>query len=150
MSLKTILAGVAALALAAGCARAQGVETRAPITKYKPAFAGQTRAPEQKLGVGFQSTVVAQGLSFPWSLAFLPDGRMLVTEKNGALKIVGKDGAATTVAGTPQVMSRGQGGLLDVSLAPDFARSRTIYLSFAEPNADGTNNTAVGRAKLAE
>ena len=139
------------LAFAAGAAQAQGVESRAPITPYKPAFEGQTRAPEQKLGVAFQATTVTQGLKFPWAIAPLPDGRLLVTEKAGALRVVGKDGALSEpLAGTPEVMSRGQGGLLDVALAPDFAKSRTIYLSYAEPNADGTNNTAVARATLGD
>ena len=72
------------LAFAAGAAQAQGVESRAPITPYKPAFEGQTRAPEQKLGVAFQATTVTQGLKFPWAIAPLPDGRLLVTEKAGA------------------------------------------------------------------
>ncbi|HEY0651241.1 PQQ-dependent sugar dehydrogenase [Phenylobacterium sp.] len=143
------------LALAAGAAAqaqgAQGVETRAPITPYKPAFEGQTRAPEQKLGVAFQTATVAQGLKFPWAIALLPDGRLLVTERQGALRIVGKDGSLSEpLAGVPEVMNRGQGGLLDVVLAPDFAKSRTIYLSYAEPNADGTNNTAVAKAVLGD
>ena len=147
----------AAAALVAGlagsaCAQPVGVEARPPITTYKPAFAGQTRAPEQKLGVGFQKTVVAEGLKYPWSMAFLPDGRMLVTEKTaGALRIVGKDGALSEpVTGTPTVMARGQGGLLDVVLDPAFKTNRLIYLSYAEPQADGTNNTAVARGKLVE
>jgi aldose sugar dehydrogenase len=139
------------LAFVAGGALAQSVETRAPITPYKPAFEGQTRAPEQKLGVAFQATEVAKGLKFPWAIALLPDGRLLVTERQGALRIVGKDGTLSEpLAGVPEVMSRGQGGLLDVVLAPDFAKSRTIYLSYAEPNADGTNNTAVARATLGD
>lgn len=135
-----------------GPACAAGVETRPPITNYKPAFAGQTRAPEQKLGVGFQATTVAQGLNYPTSLAFLPDGRMLVTERrDGALRIVGKDGKLSPpVAGTPTVFNLGQGGLLDVALDPAFAKTRLIYLSYSQPQADGTNNTAVARGRLVE
>src|SRR4051812_29588226 len=132
-------------------ASASGVETRAPITPYKPAFAGQTRAPEQKLGVAFKVTTVATGLKTPWGMTFLPDGRMLVTEKAGTLRIVGKDGKLSEpLAGTPQVMSRGQGGLLDVAVDPAFAANRLVYLSFSEPQADGTNNTAVARGKLVD
>lgn len=135
--------------LTATSASAQ-VETRPPITSYKPAFAGQTRAPEQKLGVAFEATTVTSGLQFPWSLAFLPDGRMLVTERRaGKLRVVAKDGTLTEAAveGTPAVFSGGQGGLLDVVLDPAFKTNGLVYLSYAEPNADGTNNTAVARGK---
>ena len=143
--------GAAAIGLCAPAALAQGVETRAPITAYKPAFEGQTRAPEQKLGVSFQVTPVAQGLVFPWAIAPLPDGRLLVTEKAGALKIVGKDGTVSAaLAGGPTVLNRGQGGLLDVALDPAFARNGLIYLSYAEARPDGTNNTAVDRARLVD
>ena len=99
--------GAASLVLAAcgGSTQAQ-VETRPPITPYKPAFAGQTRAPEQKLGVGYQTTVVATGLKNPWSLAFLPDGRMLVTERTlGNLRIVAKDGTLSALSGTTAVFN---------------------------------------------
>jgi glucose/arabinose dehydrogenase len=152
MSLTLKALGAAALILAgAGGAHAAGVEDRPPITPYKPAFAGQTRAPEQKLGVGFQTTTVARGLKSPWALAFLPDGRMLVTEKAGALRIVGKDGTISEpVAGTPAVMSGGQGGLLDVALDPAFAKTHLVYLSFSEPQPGGKNNTAVARGRLVE
>ncbi len=148
-ALNTRAALALSLALLGPAALAQGVETRAPITPYKPAFAGQTRAPEQKLGVAFQTSVVAQGLKFPWAIALLPDGRMLVTEKAGALRLVGKDGAVSEpLAGTPVVLNRGQGGLLDVVLDPAFAKTGFVYLSYAEAQADGTNNTAVARGRL--
>jgi glucose/arabinose dehydrogenase len=154
MPVSKLWIGASALAftLATAVAAQAQVEKRPPITPYKPAFAGQTRAPEEKLGVAFNTTVVAQGLKFPWSLAFLPDGRMLVTERIlGNLRIVGKDGTLSEpVAGTPAVMSKGQGGLLDVVLDPAFKTNRLIYLSYAEPQADGTNNTAVARGKLVE
>lgn len=151
VSLNWALAAVTAAFATGVCA--QPVETRPPITAYKPAFAGQTRAPEQKLGVDFQTTVVTQGLQYPWSLAFLPDGRMLVTERRaGKLRVVAKDGALAEAAveGVPAVFSGGQGGLLEVALDPDFKANRLVYLSYAEPQADGTNNTAVARGKLSE
>jgi glucose/arabinose dehydrogenase len=145
------LAALLGLAAAPAAFSATGVETRAPITPYKPAFAGQTRAPEQKLGVAFKVMTVATGLKTPWGMTFLPDGRMLVTEKAGALRIVGTDGRLSEpVAGTPQVMSRGQGGLLDVALDPAFATNHLVYLSFSEPQPDGTNNTAVARGRLVD
>lgn len=94
-------------------------------------------------------TTVARGLEHPWSLAFLPDGRMLVTERPGRLRYVTREGALSEpVAGVPAVHAEGQGGLLDVILDPAFAENTTIYLSYAEPAADGTNGTAVARARL--
>ena len=94
-------------------------------------------------------TTVAKGLEHPWSLAFLPDGRMLVTERLGRLRYVTREGALSDpVAGVPRVHDEGQGGLLDVVLDPAFEENATIYLSYAEPAADGTNGTAVARARL--
>lgn len=94
-------------------------------------------------------TTVAKGLEHPWSLAFLPDGRMLVTERPGRLRYVTPEGALSEpIAGVPAVHDEGQGGLLDVILDPGFAGNSTIYLSYAEPAADGTNGTAVARARL--
>lgn len=153
VSLKIAAAVAAAACATSASAQPAGVETRQPITAYKPAFAGQTRAPEQKLGVAFQTTVVTQGLQYPWALAFLPDGKMLVTERRlGQLRVVAKDGTLneTPVAGVPAVFSGGQGGLLDVALDPNFKTNGLIYLSYAEPQADKTNNTAVARAKFVD
>jgi aldose sugar dehydrogenase len=77
---------------------------------------------------------VARGLEHPWGLAFLPDGRMLVTERPGRLRIVGKDGTLSPpLAGVPAVYAQGQGGLLDVAIDPRFGENAVIYLSFAEP-----------------
>jgi aldose sugar dehydrogenase len=94
-------------------------------------------------------TTVAKGLEHPWSLAFLPDGRMLVTERGGTLRYVTREGALSDpVAGVPPVHAEGQGGLLDVVLDPAFEENSVIYLSYAEPAPDGTNGTAVARARL--
>ena len=94
-------------------------------------------------------TTVAKGLEHPWAVAFLPDGRMLVTERAGRLRIVSRDGVLSEpVAGVPAVYAQGQGGLLDVVLDPSFAENATVYLSYAEPASDGTNGTAVARARL--
>jgi glucose/arabinose dehydrogenase len=98
-----------------------------------------------------QVQAVAEDLSHPWGMAFLPDGRLLVTEKTGSLRIIGPDGAVSDpVPGTPEVFDEGQGGLMDVALAADFAESGHIYLSFAEPGPEGTAGTALGRGRLAE
>ena len=95
-------------------------------------------------------TTVAQGLEHPWGLAFLPDGRMLVTERPGRLRLVTRTGAVSEpLAGVPAVLARGQGGLLDVALGPSFAQDRLVYLSFAEPGGAG-GSTAVARGRLGE
>ena len=91
---------------------------------------------------------VAGGLVHPWSLAFLPDGRMLVTERPGRMRIVTRDGKLSPpLAGVPPVFARGQAGLLDVVLDRDFAQNRTIYFCYAEP-FDGGGRIAVARAQL--
>jgi aldose sugar dehydrogenase len=98
-----------------------------------------------------QLTVVTGGLEHPWGIAFLPDGRALVTERPGRLRVVDRDGKASEpLTGVPAVDAVGQGGLLDVALDPDFARNQRIYLSYAEPRGEGTNGTSVVRAKLGE
>jgi glucose/arabinose dehydrogenase len=95
-------------------------------------------------------TTVATGLENPWALAFLPDGRMLVTERPGRLRIVARDGTLSApLAGVPAVAARGQGGLLDVILDPDHSRNRVIYLSYSEPGEGGAG-TAVARATLTD
>ena len=93
--------------------------------------------------------MVAKGLANPWALAFLPDGRMLVTERAGRLRIVDAQGRlGEPLAGLPAVAVMGQCGLLDVVVDPKFAETGLIFFSFAEPDKDGANSTAVARAKL--
>jgi len=98
----------------------------------------------------FRVVTLTSELEHPWGLAFLPDGRMLVTERPGRLRIVEQDGRLNPpLTGLPAIATSGQGGLLDVALAPDFAQSRMIYFSFAEPG-DGGAGTSVARARLGE
>jgi aldose sugar dehydrogenase len=93
-------------------------------------------------------TDVARGLVHPWGLAFLPDGRMLVTERPGRLRLVETGGRLSEpLAGVPEVAAGGQGGLLDVALSPGFPQDRLVYLSFSEPGPGGAG-TAVARGKL--
>jgi glucose/arabinose dehydrogenase len=93
---------------------------------------------------------VAQGLEHPWGLAFLPDGRMLVTERPGRLRIVARDGTLSEpLAGVPQVRAVSQGGLLDVALSPTFDQDRLVYLSFSEPGEGGAG-VAVARGRFGE
>ena len=92
---------------------------------------------------------VASGLQNPWALAFLPEGRFLVTERDGGMRVVQPDGkVGAPIAGVPQVAARGQGGLLDVLPDGDFARNRTLYFCFSEPGPGGANSTALARATL--
>ena len=94
-------------------------------------------------------TTFAEGLEHPWSLAFLPDGRMLVTERPGRMRYLSAAGKPSKpIAGVPAVFAHGQGGLLDVVPDPDFAKNSIIYFSYAEPGPDETNGTAVARAML--
>lgn len=98
----------------------------------------------------FKLTVVAGGLEHPWSLAFLPDGRMLVTEKGGQLRIVAGDGQVSPpVSGVPKTREHGQGGLMDVVLHPDFSSNALIYLSYAGISGR-LAGTDVARARLTE
>jgi aldose sugar dehydrogenase len=99
---------------------------------------------------GLQVHTIARGLEHPWSLAFLPDKRMLVTERPGRLRVVGPDGSISEpLTGVPQVYASGQGGLLDVALSPTFEKDRGVYLSFAE-SGEGGAGTAVARGRLGE
>ncbi len=99
----------------------------------------------------FRADVIVKGLANPWALAFLPEGRLLVTERPGKMSVYGADGKLIgVVSGVPEVAAVGQGGLLDVVLATDFGKSKRIYFTFAEPRADRKNGTAVASATLAD
>jgi len=164
MSMTAILAAALVLAQAAQPPAAPPTQTPAQTEEYggvdkrppngktqKPARPDQTRAPEAKSNVAFDVVTVAEGLEKPWGLQFLPDGRMLVTEKPGRLRIVAKDGTLSApVEGLPPTDARNQGGLLDVLLARDYATSHLVYWSYAEPRGEGMNNTAVARGRLVD
>ena len=128
------------------------LETAPPnVPEFKPAFPGQTRAPGVQTRTPFQVTEIASGFNKPWAIAFLPDRRMLVTEKpTGNLFIVTPDGKKSPpVVGLPPVDGRNQGGLLDVEAGPDYPKSGLIYWAYYEPR-EGGNGLAVARAKLVE
>jgi glucose/arabinose dehydrogenase len=119
--------------------------------QQQPAFAGQTDAPEQKLNVAFDVVTVVEGLQNPWSVAFLPGGKMLITERPGRLRVLSTDGKLSApVTGLPPVAARGQGGLLDVVLDPAFAKNNLIYWSYSEPRENIENFTAVARGKFVD
>ena len=116
--------------------------------EYQPAFAGQTRIQGIKTTTPYQVEVINSDLQKPWGIINLPDGRFLITSKTGYLNIVSSDGKATSkVEGLPKVDDKGQGGLLDVALDPDFATNRMIFWTFSEP-VPGGNHTAVAKGKL--
>jgi glucose/arabinose dehydrogenase len=128
----------------------QPIEREAPNVAWaKPAFPSQTRGPYQPTNVAFEVKTVVQGLDHPWGLAFLPDGRMLVTEKNGRMRLVTPDGKLSPpIGGIPAVDARQGGGLLDVEVDPDYARNHLIYWAYSEPRGNGAGLT-VARARLA-
>jgi len=144
------------------------LETRvANAPEQKPAFPGQTRACAVKSNVAFDVTVLAKNLDKPWAVEPLPNGDFLITEKAGKLRIVSAQGevgqpiggllpvgsggvsAASGQGGLPPITARGQGGLLDVALSPNFARDRTIFWSFSEQR-EGGSGTSVARGVLSE
>jgi aldose sugar dehydrogenase len=111
--------------------------------------AQQTKAPVPAQRVAVTVETVAKGLEHPWGLQFLADGRMLVTERPGRMRIVRRDGTLSPpLAGVPTVAAVGQGGLLDVALDPAFASNQRIYFTFAEPRRAGNSHTSVARARL--
>ncbi|KAB7648966.1 PQQ-dependent sugar dehydrogenase [Polymorphobacter fuscus] len=134
-----------ALAIAAPVAAAPVPTGPANVPEFTPAFAGQTRAPAVTSQTKLAVTEIATGLNKPWGLAFLPDGRMLVSEKAaGTLRIIAKDGTKSApVTGTPKTDARDQLGMMGVAAPGD----GYVYWSYAEPR-DGGNGLAVARGKL--
>jgi glucose/arabinose dehydrogenase len=144
------------------------LETRtANVPEQKPAFAGQTRGCAVKSNVAFDVTVLAKGLDKPWAVEPLPNGDLLITEKSGKLRIISAKGevgqpiggllpvgaggvsAASGQGGLPPITARGQGGLLDIALSPNFDRDSTIFWSFSE-QGEGGSGTSVARGVLTE
>ena len=146
--MKRLLSTTAAVLILASAASADPWPQDDPNTDFQPAFPEQTRAPALQSGVTLTAEPLIEGLENPWAVALLPDGSALITERPGRLKLF-KDGALTEVTGIPEVSAEGQGGLLDVAISPDFKRSRTVYLSYAEPR-EGGNGTTVARMQLAD
>lgn len=124
------------------------VETKKGNTDYKPAFEGQTRIASVTTTTPYEGKVLDSTLVRPWGITALADGRFLVTEKEGKIRIVGATGGVSApINGVPKVDSEGQGGLLGITLDPAFAQNRMVYWAFSEPSAEGTV-TAVAKGKL--
>jgi glucose/arabinose dehydrogenase len=124
------------------------VEGNAANTTYKPAFAGQTRINGVQTNTPYQGVVLATTLSSPWGIKSLPDGRLLITEKGGTMRIATTAGVLSApITGIPAVNAAGQGGLLGLTIDPEFTSNRMVYWVFAEATTGG-NNTAVAKGKL--
>jgi len=124
------------------------VETLPPNSSYKPAFAGQTRIAAVKTTTAYRSTALTSSLTAPWGIAALPDGRFLITEKAGTMRLVTSTGqVGTALTGIPAVNAGGQGGLLGLCIDPAFSTNRMVYWSYSERGADG-NVLAVAKGRL--
>ncbi len=124
-------------------------ETRPPSSDYQPAFPNQTRAPAAHSHIALDVTAVITGLEEPWAFQFLPDGRMIITETKGRIRIADHGRLSPPVVGIPAVTLNTIGGLLDIALDPDFTRNQTIFFSYVEPRSGGSG-TALARARLVD
>jgi len=144
----TLLASVFALSSYAQNKSLPPVETQAANTKYKPAFAGQTRIGGVKTKTPLSVSLISKTLEHPWAICTLPDGRFLITQKMGTMCIVTAAGKTVkTITGLPAVVPDGQGGLLDVNIDPQFATNKMIYWDYSEQTAGGTL-LAIAKGKL--
>jgi glucose/arabinose dehydrogenase len=126
----------------------QSVETKSPNSDYKPAFPGQTRIGAVKTKTPFDFTILTKDLENPWGIALLPDGRFLITEKEGSMVIVSSSGKLSDrITGIPEVNSSGQGGLLGLTIDPAFSKNRIVYWAFSEKTSEG-NLTSIAKGKL--
>lgn len=122
-----------------------------PLVVASASFAQAPRSPTpDPVDAPVRVTTVVTGLERPWAIEFLPDRRMLVTERPGRLRVIGTDGTLSQpLDGVPEVFARGQGGLLDIALSPRFDEDRLLYLSYAEPGEGGAGTT-VARARFTD
>jgi len=127
------------------------VETKKANTDYKPAFEGQTRIAGVKTNTPITSTVLTKSLKSPWGIAPLPNGRLLITENAGQMRIADPETGqlGDAIKGIPEVDNRGQGGLLGLTLSPDFQNNRMVFWVFSEKVKEG-NHTAVAKGRLAD
>ena len=124
------------------------VETKKGNTEYKPAFEGQTRIASVKTATEYEFTMLDSTFTRPWGITALPDGRFLITEKSGAVRLASATGTpGAPINGIPKVNSDGQGGLLGICVDPAFEQNRMVYWAFSEP-VSGGNVTAVAKGKL--
>jgi aldose sugar dehydrogenase len=126
------------------------VETNQPNTDFKPAFEGQTRISGIKTTTPYTITILTEQLSEPWGIDVLPNGDLVITEKDGTLRVVKPDGTLSeAIKGFPSINSSGQGGLLDVTISPNFQSDRLLYFTLSLRSSKGSV-TAVGKGRLSE
>jgi aldose sugar dehydrogenase len=126
------------------------VETNQPNTDFKPAFEGQTRISGIKTTTPYTITILTEQLSEPWGIDVLPNGDLVITEKDGTLRVVKPDGTlSAAIKGFPPINSSGQGGLLDVTISPNFQSNRLLYFTLSLRSSKGSV-TAVGKGRLSE
>jgi glucose/arabinose dehydrogenase len=126
-----------------------GVEKNAPNSQYKPAFVGQTRVAAMKTQTPFEVKLLSKGLNRPWGIVTLPDGRFLITEKGGTMRIATTTGnLSAPITGLPPVDDDSQGGLLGLTIDPAFSTNRMVYWTYSGIVGDA-NLTAVAKGKLA-
>ncbi len=124
------------------------LETRIPNTDFKPAFVGQTRASSTQTQIAYSYSIINQDLVEPWGIDVLPDGKLVITEKQGQLVVLEADGSLITrITGFPTINTQNQGGLLDVSISPEFEMDSTLYFTYASLTTQGSATT-IGRAEL--
>ena len=124
------------------------VETKTPNSTYASAYTGQTRVGAVKTQTPYAAKVLTDGLKSPWAVKSLPDGRLIITEKSGVMRIAKVSGELSKpIMGAPAVNSEGQGGLLGITIDPNFQKNRMIYWTFSENVTDGTH-TSVAKGKL--
>ena len=148
-TIKPFLLGLAIFTTASTALAQAGapVETEKPNSDYKPAFAGQTRTGSVKTKTPYVVTVINTRLKFPWGIHVLPDGRLLISQKPGIIQILTTGGKVVkTITGFPPVQYSGQGGLLDITIDPDFTTNRMVYWTYAQPGDGAT--LAVAKGKL--
>ncbi|WP_245798409.1 PQQ-dependent sugar dehydrogenase [Cnuella takakiae] len=126
------------------------METSPPNTSYQPAFPGQTRIGSVTTQTAYEGKLLNSALSRPWGITTLPDGRLLITEKSGTMRIATTQGQlGPSITGIPAVDDRGQGGLLGLTVDPQFTANRMVYWVFSEPVQEG-NLTAVAKGRLSD
>lgn len=151
MALLTACGQTAAKKAGGAPASPSSVETKAPNTQYKPAFEGQTRIRGIKTQTPYTFTVLAEGLRYPWGIVSLPNGRLLISEKEGGnLRIATLDGQLSApITGLPPVNANGQGGLLGIALDPAFEQNRMVYWVFSA-DVEGGTLTAAAKGRLSD